>query len=131
VKHRRKNQEVFTMNRKTISRALATVVFALAAASLSWAHEVNIMYQAKLGNGPELQPGTYRLEIVKSPELSEAAFYRDGELIAQVPITIVAESEKSSHTEVHYESLDTGRVINQIRVVGWKDRLVFRAQPAD
>lgn len=114
------------MNRRTISRLLTTVVFALAAAGFSWAHEVTITYQSKLGNGPELQPGTYRVELIKNQETSEAAFYDGDQLVAQVPITIVVESEKSPQTEVHYETLDSGRVISQIRVAGWKERLVFR-----
>ncbi|HEV2425122.1 MAG TPA: hypothetical protein VGZ29_09880 [Terriglobia bacterium] len=117
------------MKRRAIVRVVGLVAFLLAGAGIGLAHEVFITYQAKLGNGPELQAGTYRVEIVKNQDLSEVAFYQGKELIAQVPITIVMESQKSRHTEVHFESLDNGRVINQIRVAGWKETLVFR-EPA-
>jgi hypothetical protein len=117
------------MEHRMMYRTLAIVVFVLIAASLALAHEVNIVYQAKLGNGPELQPGTYRLDVVKNQDTSEALFYKGRELVIRVPITIAAESDKFRQTEVHYELLDSGRVINQIRIQGWKERLVFR-EPA-
>ena len=117
------------MNRRTISHVMAIVVFVLAAGAVSLAHDVTITYHVKLGNGPELQPGTYRVELMKNQEISEASFYDGDELVARVPMTIILESDKSPQTEVHYETLDTGRVINQIRVAGWKETLVFREPP--
>ncbi len=114
------------MEHKVIYHTLAAVVFVLVSASLTLAHEVNIDYRARLGNGPELQPGTYRLEVVKNQDTSEAVFYKGRDLVIRVPITIAAESDKCRQTEVHYELLDSGRVINQIRVAGWKEKLVFR-----
>ena len=117
------------MNDKTIHQVLLTTIFVLAAAGFTLAHEVVISDKAKLGNGPELQPGTYQIELIKNQDTSEAAFYKAGDLVIRVPVMIVAESEKSRQTEVHYETLDQGRVINQIRVAGWKETLVFRAQP--
>jgi len=114
------------MSSRMTFRLLATVVFVFVAAGLTLAREVTMTYQAKLGEGPELQPGTYRVELIKNQETSEVAFYQEDDLVAQVPVTIVTESEKSNRTEVHYETLDGGRVINQIRVAGWKERLVFR-----
>ena len=114
------------MSSRMTFRLLATVVFVFVAAGLTLAREVMITYQAKLGEGPELQPGTYQVELIKNQETSEVAFYQEDDLVAQVPVTIVTESEKSNRTEVHYETLDGGRVINQIRVAGWKERLVFR-----
>jgi hypothetical protein len=117
------------MEHRMMYRTLAVVVFVLAAVGLALAHEVKISYRARLGNGPELQPGTYRLEVVKNQDTSEAAFYKGKDLVIRVPITIAADSVKSEQTEVHYELLDSGRVINQIRLGGWKDRLVFR-EPA-
>jgi len=114
------------MSSRMTFRLLATVVFVFVAAGLTLAREVTMTYQAKLGEGPELQPGTYQVELIKNQETSEVAFYQEDDLVAQVPVTIVTESEKSNRTEVHYETLDGGRVINQIRVAGWKERLVFR-----
>jgi len=117
------------MNYRMMRRAAMTAILVLTGAGLALAHEVKISYEAKLGNGPGLQPGTYRVEVVKGQDSTEAAFYQGKDLVAQVPVKIVAESEKTRQTEVHYETLDNGRVINQIRVAGWKERLVFREAP--
>ncbi|HMD99440.1 MAG TPA: hypothetical protein VKM93_19195 [Terriglobia bacterium] len=115
------------MNHRMIYRMLlAAVVFVLFAASLGLAHTVTIGKGARLGNGPEVQPGTYRLEVIKNQSTTEAAFYKGRDLVVRVPITLVAESDESPQTEVHYEVLDSGRVINQIRLEGAKERLVFR-----
>ena len=118
------------MEHRIMYRFLMAVVFVLVSAGITLAHEVKIDHRAKLGNGPELQPGTYRLELMKTQDTSEAAFYQGGDLVTRVPITISVEPNKSRQTEVHYELLDGGHVINQIRVEGWKERLVFseRAQ---
>jgi hypothetical protein len=117
------------MKLRLLVRVLGMAAVLLAGVGLSRAHEVVITYEAKLGSGPQLQPGTYRLEIVSNGDLSLAAFYQGSELMAQAPVTIVVESEKSRQTEVHYERLESGHVINQIRVAGWKETLVFR-EPA-
>lgn len=109
-----------------IHRAAMAAVFLLVAAGLAWPHEVTITYQAKLGDGRELQPGTYRLEVVRNQDATEVAFYQGRNLVIKIPAKLVAESEKCRQTEVHYELLENGRVINQIRVAGWKDSLVFR-----
>jgi hypothetical protein len=114
------------MENRMMYRMLAAVVFMLVAASFTFAHEVKIGERARLGDGPELKPGTYRLELVKNQDTSEAVFYKDEDLVARVPITVVKESDKSRQTEVHSELLDGGRVINEIRVAGWRERLLFR-----
>src|SRR5208337_2847718 len=65
------------MNHRMIYRMLlAAVVFVLFAASLGLAHTVTIGKGARLGNGPEVQPGTYRLEVIKNQSTTEAAFSR-------------------------------------------------------
>jgi len=114
------------MNYKLIYRMFATAVFVLVTAGLSLGHDVKIEYQTKLGNGPEIEPGTYRLELVRNQDAAEAAFYQGKVLVASVPVTVEMESKKSPHTAVHYETLDSGRVINKIRVMGWKESLIFR-----
>ncbi|HEV2350601.1 MAG TPA: hypothetical protein VG028_12225 [Terriglobia bacterium] len=117
------------MKHRMIYRSLIAFAFALLSASLTLAHEVTIGERARLGNGPELQPGTYRLELVKNQQTAEAVFYKGGDLVARVPITIVKESDKSRQTEVHSQLLEGERVISQIRVAGWRERLVF-GEPA-
>lgn len=114
------------MNYKLIHRVLATAFFVLVTAGLSMGHDVKIDYQTKLGNGPKIEPGTYRLELVKNQDATEAAFYQGKVLVASVPVTVKMEAEKSPHTAIHYETIDSGRIINKIRVVGWKESLIFR-----
>jgi hypothetical protein len=114
------------MKHKMLYPCLASFLFVLVSAGIAIAHDVKIDLGAKLGNGPEMQPGTYRVELLKNQNAPEAVFYKGRSEVARVPITIAMESEKSRHTEVHYELLDDGRVINQIKIAGWKERLVFR-----
>ena len=128
VSARDKREEIYLMNRMRICRGLLTGAFVLAAAGFALANEVVINNQAKLGSGPELRPGTYRLKLIKNHDTSEVAFYKSGNLVIQVPVVTVAETEKSPRTEVHYETLDQAKVISQIRIAGWKETLVFKAQ---
>lgn len=113
------------MKLRMLYHSLLAFALVLVAASLTLAHDVTISERAKLGNGPELNAGTYRLKLVKNQDTSEAVFYKGGDQVARVPITIVNESDKSRHTEVHSQLLDGERVINEIRVAGWKETLVF------
>jgi len=117
------------MDNRKMYRVLSTVVFVLVFAGITLAHEVTITEPAKLGNGPEIQPGTYRVEVVKNQDTSEAVFYKGRDLVVRVPVTLAEESTKSRQTEVHFDILDSGRLITQIRVAGWKERLVFK-EPA-
>lgn len=86
---------------------------------------VQIVEQARLGNGPELQPGDYRVTLVENSNSTEVAFYRNGKLVAQVPVQVVDGGNKFSETEVH-SNTDT-HSITEIRLKGWSQRLVFTA----
>jgi hypothetical protein len=90
------------------------------------AHEVLITSQSKLGNGPSLKPDTYRLEVVKNQDSSEALFYTGGDLVLRTPVTLAEETNKPKVTEVHYENVDADRMITKIRVKGWTEVLVFK-----
>jgi hypothetical protein len=118
------------MFKKTDSRLLAAVVFMFVFVGVAAAHEVRISNVAKVGNNSELQPGTYRVEVVKNQGSSEVLFYEGSDLRLRAPVTLEPESEKSQLTEVHYSDLDGGKVITQIRIRGWKERLVFNHTPA-
>lgn len=113
------------MESRAIHRLLLTVVFVCVPAALSLAHDVSINDRARLGNGPELQSGTYRLELVKNQNGSECLFYKGGDMVVRVPTTVVMESKKSPQTSVHAEVRDSGRVITQIRIAGWRETLLF------
>ena len=97
----------------------------LLAVSASFAHDVSIAGAARLGNGPIIDSGTYRIELVKNQDSSEAVFYQGNDQVARVPVTVVSEPSKAKRTEVHSELRDDGRVITQIRLQGSKEALVF------
>ena len=102
----------------------------LFAAGHSVAHEIAITEASRLGNGPAIEPGTYRVELIKNQDSSDAVFYRghDDE-VARTPVTLVAEDSKSRQTEVYSRTIDGGRVITQIRLQGSKEKLVFEQLP--
>lgn len=113
------------MNSRNIYRLLFAGVLVLVSTGIALAHDVRLFDPAKLANGPELQPGTYRVEVVKGQDASEALFYKGKDLVVRVPVKLVQESAKSPHTAIHLDTIDGARVITQIRVAGWKESLVF------
>ena len=60
------------MYKKMGYRILSTLVCTLVFVSIAAAHEVNITYRAKVGTGHQLDPGTYRVEVVKNQECRRA-----------------------------------------------------------
>jgi hypothetical protein len=118
-------KEACAMHNRMKFRILVALVFTLLFACLAAAHEVIISDQAKLGNGPSLEPGTYRIELVKDQTPTEVLFYKEAEVVLRAPVTLAEETEKSRQTEVHSEDRDEGRVITRIRVKGWTESLVF------
>ena len=113
------------MKTKLVYCGFAAFMLLLFAATTSLAHEVRISGAARLGNGPIIEGGTYRIEVIKNQDSSDAVFYHhDGE-VARVPVTLVSEPAKADRTEVHSELRDDGRVITQIRLEGSKEALVF------
>ena len=80
-----------------------------------------------MGNGPELQAGTYRVEVVKNQDSAEVHFYQEGELVATAPAVLAKEAAKCNFTEVHSEKVDGEQVITKIWLQGSKESLVFKA----
>jgi hypothetical protein len=94
-------------------------------ATVAMAKEISIHYPAKLGNGPELQPGTYKIELVKNQNSPEVLFYKGRELVARTPAKVEEQPSKADQTQVFYDMKDKDRVITELRISGWKERLVF------
>jgi hypothetical protein len=107
-------------------RILSALVCTLVLVSIATAHEVSIMHQAKVGSGPELQPGTYRVEVVKNQDSAEVRFFQGRDLVATAPATLTKEAVKCNNTEVHSEQVDGGWLITKIRLAGSKEGLVFK-----
>jgi len=114
------------MSKRMGYRILSTLVCALVFVSIAAAHEVSITNRAKVGNGPELQPGTYRVEVVKNQDSAEVRFFKGGDLVATAPATLTQEAAKCAATEIHTEEADGGWVITKIRLQGSKESLVFK-----
>src|SRR5664279_5133881 len=112
------------MFRGTEFRFLFAVIFMFVFASIAVAHEVRISQPVKVGNGSQLQPGTYRVEVVKNQDSSEALFYEGRDLRLRVPVTLASDSKKAQYTEVHTAALEDGQVITQIRLEGSKESLL-------
>ncbi|MFZ0960584.1 MAG: hypothetical protein WAO35_06730 [Terriglobia bacterium] len=104
---------------------LSTLVCTLAFVSMAVAQQVTIMDRAKVGNGPALRSGTCQVQVVKNQDSAEALFYREGDLWLRAPVTLVEETKKARHTEIHSKELNGETVITKIRLQGSKESLVF------
>jgi hypothetical protein len=113
------------MFKGTEFRLLSAVIFMFVFAAIAAAHEVTISQPAKVGNGSHLQPGTYRVEVVKNQDSSEALFYEGRDLRLRVPVTLTTGAKKAQYTEVHSTALSDARVITQIRLQGSRETPVF------
>jgi hypothetical protein len=69
------------MFKRIESRTIAAAVCMFVFVSIAAAHEVRISDPAKVGPSSELQPGTYRVEVVKNQDSSEVHFYK-GSVVA-------------------------------------------------
>jgi hypothetical protein len=118
------------MSRRMGYGILTTLICTVAFVSIPAAHEVSIPHRANVGNGPVLETGTYRVEVVKNQDSSEVLFYKGGDLWLRAPVTLVEEADKAPQTEVHYEKISDAKVINQIRLRGSKESLVFNRAPS-
>jgi hypothetical protein len=113
------------MTTKLVYCGFVAFMFLLSAASTSLAHEVKITGAARLGNGPFIEEGTYRIEVIKNQDSSDAVFYHNDNEVVRTPVRLVSEASKARQTEVWSEGRDDGRVITQIRLQGSKEALVF------
>ncbi len=85
--------------------------------------DLEITRATRVGSGPELQPGSYKVSLVNSPGSPEVAFYRNGKLIAQAPVKLVDEVKKNQQTEI--ESNTETHELVQMRLKGWNQTFVF------
>lgn len=118
------------MSTKMRYRSLLLLAFGFACAAVVSAHEVTITSRTKVGNNAELQPGSYRVKVVKNPASCEVLFYQSGDLRLRAPVTLAAEAKKALLTEVHYEEFDGSSVMTRIQLEGAKESLVFDRAPS-
>ena len=113
------------MAKRILFRILSTLICTLVFVAIAAAHEIDFAQQVKIGNGPALQPGTYRVEVVKKQNSTEVTFSQGNDFEVTVPATLTQEATKCKNTEVHSEATDGGRVIYKIWLHGWRESLVF------
>jgi hypothetical protein len=118
-----------TMRHNLMYCGIAALLVLLLAGGSSVAHEITVRGSSRLGKGPTLEAGTYRIELIKHQDSSDAVFYSGRDEVARAQVTLVAEPSKSSQTEVHSHVVDGSRVVTQIRLQGSKEKLVFDQAP--
>lgn len=106
-------------------RFLSALISTLALASLAVAQEVMILDGSKVGNGPELEGGTYRLQVIRNRDSTKVLFYKGGDLLAARSATVVKQTKKARHTEIDYLDPDGENIITRIWIEGSKESLIF------
>jgi hypothetical protein len=118
------------MLRRMAYRTLWVLAAALVFLPAATAHQVSISQQTAVGNGTNLEPGTYRVEVVKGQEAAEVKFFLRDNMVASVSATLTPEGEKCRATQVHTDVVDGANVITKIWLVGSRESLVFRQEGA-
>jgi hypothetical protein len=115
------------MTRKVVKTVFAAAAASLVLAGLAFAKakDVNITYTARLGSGPEIQAGSYKVDVITGQPTPEVVFYKGGEIVAKAPAKLVELPKKADYTQILFTTRDNSRVITEMRVSGWKERLVF------
>jgi len=116
------------MSKRMMWRILSTLVCIFLFMAIATAHEVVISEQAKVGNGAELEQGTYRVEVEKNGDSAEVLFFQGGELVETAPARLTKEAMKCPNTEIHSAEVNGARVITKIWLQGWKESLVFKLE---
>jgi hypothetical protein len=86
---------------------------------------VDVLYQARLGNGPELQPGQYKVKVSENSSAPELMFYQDNKLVAETPVKLVDMGKKADATEIDYNQKNNQQIITSIRLDGWNQEVVL------
>ena len=86
---------------------------------------IEIAQTAQVPNGPTLQPGIYKLELLGDSASSQVGFYQNGKLVGQAVAQVVDQNEKSSATEVHIDSTAGTATLTEIDVSGWTKKIEF------
>jgi hypothetical protein len=100
-----------------------------AALGVAKSDQVNIIYETRVGNGPTLKPGVYKLAVINDPQSPKVQFYQNGKRVAEVPAKIVSQNKKNPETEVYYNTVGKdGHVLTEIRLNGWTENIMFPTQ---
>jgi hypothetical protein len=100
---------------------------ALARSSHSKTAQITVLYTSKIGNGPELKPGNYKVEVAANAKPIEVTFYQNGRLVAQAPAKLVNEGKKADDTQIYYNNAGNEHVITRLDMQGWNEQVMFPA----
>ena len=80
----------------------------------------------RLGSGPTINAGSYRIVLMNQSSDTEVAFYQGGKQVAEVPAKLVSLPKKNSETDVIYDqSQKDSSVVTEIDLDGWNQKIVF------
>lgn len=81
---------------------------------------------ARLGSGPTINAGSYRVVLMNQSSNPEVAFYQGSKQVAEVPAKLVSLPKKNSETDVIYDQSQKGSsVVTEIDLDGWNQKIVF------
>jgi hypothetical protein len=122
--NRRGGQQEMTRKIPALGLAMASMLI-FAGLALASTKEVSVSYPAKLTSGQELQPGSYKVEVLNTQSTPEVVFYKGKEVVARTPVKLVEQPKKSDRTMITYNTQENTRIIDEIWLAGWKEKLVF------
>ncbi len=92
---------------------------ALAVASAAAGYKVTL-FQPSVINGTELKPGDYKIEVKDNK-----AVVKSGKNVVEADVKMETGDEKYSSTSVRYTTADGKYKVQEIRLGGTKDKIVF------
>lgn len=93
--------------------------------------QVQILYPSQIGNGTQLKPGSYRVEVAENTKSPEVMFYRRNKLVAETQGRLVDTGKKNSQTELDYNTgAGNQHVLTQLELRGWTGNVVFNSSNA-
>jgi hypothetical protein len=116
---------------KSILASIVSLAFVASIASAKWGHSseksasIEITQSAQVPNGPALQAGTYKVELLSDSATPQVGFYQDGKLVGQAAAQVVDQNQKSPDTEVHLNTAAGNAVITEIDFSGWTKKIEF------
>lgn len=92
---------------------------ALAVASAAASYKVTL-FQPSYINGTELKPGDYKIEVKDNK-----AVVKSGKNVVEADVKLETGDEKFNSTSVRYTTADGKFKVQEIRLGGTKDKIVF------
>ena len=116
------------MTQKVGTIILPVVLAVLTAASMAFARTSNIDISEayKLGNGPTIKAGWYKVKVLDSQTKPEAVFYKNGKEVAEVPVQLINTPKKYAQTEVLSNTEGSQHVMTELRFRGWREKVLLK-----